>query len=129
MESRPYTLRGCLTGLFFITFAVVVCGGVSFFAIDQKCIGDSTRWLPDYPQATLVVQEYTVLRPFGIGATARVLYSPDDENTVRRWYIDTWGRVGAENSDRGWASPSYFVSKAEDGAGSSITLYSECASR
>ena len=114
--------------MFFIMLGIVVCSAVTFTVIDQKCLADSTRWLPDYPKATLVSQEYDFLRPFGIGETVRQLYSPDAANVVRRWYGEAWAKIGEENPDLGLAQPGYIVSEA-DSTGSTIMLYSECASR
>lgn len=122
-------LRGCLVLSLLMLLGVLGIGGGFYAAIDISCVAAANEWLPDYPDAELVEETYSFLRPWGVGETTRILYSPDAPFDVSIWY-----REGdRERSDEG-KSPTdgparmrWFVRETEDG-GSTILLTSNCSS-
>lgn len=123
-----YTRRGCLR--FFIALLVAFSAVVFllYFWVDSTCLSSADTWLNDYPGSTLVSQEYSFVRPFGIGETVRVIYSSTTVNAVRQWYLDeddVRARRGQSRSD-GPAWMRWFADDADDG-GTIVILRSECA--
>lgn len=130
MDERPAGCRRTLLSLVVIIGSIIVCvGGVSF-ALDGTCVSSLGPRTPIYPGATTVSERHTMMRPFGMGETVMILYSDDDSTTIRDWYARTVGGVLRENSQKGvrvYGTANWDVSTAEDGVGSQIILYSNCA--
>jgi len=127
-ESR-YTTRGCFLGMLMIILGIIGCGSIFFVAVDSSCVSDADLWLVDYPNSRLEYETYTFLRPFGIGRTQRVLFSPDPINAVRAWYMDRDRRLIEANNikNRNYARLAYLLDTAPDGEGTIIALVSTCA--
>ncbi len=107
--------------------AVLLCIAAVFFALDRRCSADIARWLPLYPNAQLVEEQYNAFRPRSVGTTLTVMKSPDDPDTVRRWYSRQRAKEDAIDPSRGLATANVSVSENPDGPGSMIYLYSQCA--
>lgn len=125
-ESTRYTYRGCFLSVIWIVVGIAVLASLIVFQLDSSCRATSLAALPDYPGATLVYEEYSLLRPWGIGETYRVLRSGDSLNDIRNWYIQNSdtpvqsGRpIGVDNALLFW-----FV--RPDGDQSRIVLGSAC---
>ena len=129
--STGYSTRTWIIFMIGVFFAITACGLFVYIGYDVSCHNDANTWLPDYPDAEFVSEEYTFFRAWGIGETNRTLYSPDPVVTVRQWYINNNIRLADETgqrSDNSLALLRYFVRESEDREGSTIVLYSECAS-
>ena len=88
--------------------------------------------LPLYPNAEITVQRYNMFRPRGMGETYIELVSPDDPDTVSRWYGSTAGRYSREavrTNDFTYrlATAERAIGWTEDRTGSLIQLYGTCA--
>lgn len=127
--------RGCL-GCLGIMLGMLVCGGVVYLSVDRVCYAGITRRVPIYPQATQVWLSHNMLFPWGMGTTVGTFESPDDAETVRRWYGEHMREY--MRSDAVSSSPltsaqvrlsqaRWDVTEAEDGTGSQIILYGVCA--
>jgi hypothetical protein len=117
---------------FFLTIVIIIvgsliCTGVFTMTIDTVCQRNAAEWIPLYPNAEVVAENKTFLNAFGVGVTQTTLYSPDNVNEVREWYMDT-RRSNEANPTNLLATMRYSVSEVEEG-GSTIFLYSECAWR
>lgn len=124
-----YSVRGCLS--MFLVFAVgsLLCMGSVMVAADIGCVNNANTWLPDYPDAELVRQDYTMLRAFGLGETTRILYSTEELGVVRRWYQDTTTQLAVDGKTRvGVARANWRVTEPDDGNGALIILSQDCAS-
>ncbi|MFW5747997.1 MAG: hypothetical protein ACOCYT_00130 [Chloroflexota bacterium] len=104
--------------------ATVVLLSVFTLTLDQMCVNEMKRFMPIYPDAEIISQEYNFLRPYGIGETVMLLYSADDSRTVGGWY----GRhIGMElREGRNLVRNEWSVVRAEDRQGSQIILYGRC---
>lgn len=129
IDRKGCTLRGLLLSFVFIPVGILLCSTSVYVMVDFSCKGDASLWLVDYPNSERVDQIYTGVRPFGLGATIRVLRSPDSRNVVWRWYMDR----NQELSYQGHTSANSFtrvniqVSTIVGGEGGSrIELTSEC---
>lgn len=127
-ESR-YTARGCLLVLVMIIISISACGGVFYVAVDASCVSDAELWLADYPYSVVQQETFTFFRPFGIGQTTRLLYSPDPINAVRAWYMARDTRLIGEGNikNRGYARVTYLLRESSVGSGTDIILRSSCA--
>lgn len=125
-ESR-YTAKSLIPSLLLIVIGIAVLAALLGYRLDSSCRAQALAALPDYPGATLVSEQYTGLRAWGIGETLRILSSPDTPDTVTGWYRrqpDTWPLPGAahteENALVGW-------NVRDDGSGGSrIVLAGSC---
>ena len=121
--------KGCLLFLLISIMGVFLCMVTVYAGVEYSCQRDATQWLVDYPGSELVEEEYSWLRPFGIGRTVRTLYSIDARTDVNRWYsqyrleLDREGKV----LNDGFATMRWQIANASDGEGTSIRLSSECA--
>lgn len=133
MEYAPhdsrYTTRGCLLGILMIVLGIIGCGSIFYVAVDTSCVSDADLWLVDYPNSRLQEETFSFFRPFGIGQTTRVLYSPDPINAVRDWYMDRDRRlIEAGNvKNRNYARMAYLLDNAPGDDGTVIALVSNCA--
>lgn len=84
--TTRYTYRGCFFSVIWIIVGIFVLTGFLSYQLDSSCRSTAFAALPDYPGATLVYEEHSLLRPWGIGETYRVLVSEDNANDIRRWY-------------------------------------------
>ncbi|MEQ8672229.1 MAG: hypothetical protein RLP44_01265 [Aggregatilineales bacterium] len=124
-----YSLRGCFTMVVVFLVGITFCMGSVLIAADVSCVSNASTWLPEYPDAELVSQDYTMVRAFGIGETTRILYTEEDLGVVRRWYQDTITDLAVEGKSRvGVARSNWRVTEPEDGNGSLIILAQDCAS-
>lgn len=127
MESRRSNYNYCLT-LTLITVGIILCIVAVLGIVDQGCVDAANDWIPYYPNATIIKEEYTYLRPFGIGNTSVELRSPDSRSTVFRWYIDHISEVSKEQSrSQLIAELDWQVTENADGT-STIMLSSFCFS-
>ncbi|NJL57793.1 hypothetical protein HC928_23680 [bacterium] len=122
-------LRGCLLLSLLMLLGLLGIGGGFYAAIDISCVSAAAEWLPDYPGAELVEQTHSFIRPWGVGETTRILYTPDAPFDVNTWYRDgdlERTREG-KSPTSGPARMRWFVREADDG-GSTILLFSNCSS-
>lgn len=128
-EYRPYTAKGCFFIMIAIVFGIFGLGTAWYVVVDVSCVTQANRWLPDYPGAEFISEDYTFVRAWGIGETTRVLYTEDDSGTVRAWYSDRYRELDDEGYTRtdATARMRYVVRTADEG-GSVITLLSNCSS-
>ena len=108
-----------------ILSGIFLCTGVLFFTTDATCLRNTSQWIPIYPNAEVVEERKTFLTTFGMGVTQVTLSTPDDPNTVRKWYLETRAQNEA-NPTNLLATMRYLVREGENG-GSTIILSSECA--
>lgn len=125
-HTQAYSLKGCLTIFALIMLGIVVLVVGATLGFDQACVSAGETWLPGYPGAELVEERYSFLRMFGAGTSRRVLYTPDDELTVRRWYQESDNANSANNASRGGASFRVQLQEAA-GGGTNIIMHFECA--
>lgn len=126
--GRLRRLGGCLL-LILIIFG---CLGVSVFTLDQLCYVTLSQRLPLYPDAEITVERHNMFRARGMGETYMELVSPDDPDTVSRWYGSTAGRYQREavrTNDPLYrlATAERAIGSTEDRDGSLIQLYGTCA--
>ncbi|GEM_PF-1086237 len=129
-NSRRSAL-GCLM----IVAAVIVCGGLLSFGLDRICVGYLPQRLPIYPNATVTFRDHNLFTEFGMGNTVLILDSPDEPDVVRAWYATQTGtflRASLDESDpivsigRRIARVDWDVTRAEDGTGTQIILFTTC---
>ncbi len=125
VPAKMFSLKAFLL----IIAGVFVCVSVTTFYIDAKCASDISRWLPTYPNAEVVSVEHDFFRPLAMGETTMILWSSDDATTIRSWHTDTLLSVENENPNRGMVSVNWRVVPDQENGGSTIRMYSECASR
>lgn len=123
--DRPHG-RSYLIVIMLISFGICGLTSAITYFYDSTCRAGASNWLPVYPNATLVQENYSFLTMHGIGVTEREFYSPDDYLEVRRWYQNENTIAGRENRTRGGSSLDYRAVEAE-GGGTQIRLISECA--
>ena len=121
-------MGGCLV----IVLAVVLCGGGATLVVDQLCYSTLSNRLPIYPDAEIRVERHNFFRAFGMGETYVELYTPDDGDTVGRWYGETAARYSRQAVQRNdftyrLASAERSFRRAEDEVGTFIQLYGACA--
>lgn len=114
-----------MLSILLIFVGIFVCISIIFVIADTSCRSQTAAWMPMYPDAEVVEERKTFLNTFGIGVTQVTLSTPDDPNTVRKWYLDTRARNEA-NPTNLLATMRYLVREGENG-GSTIILSSECA--
>ncbi len=125
-RDRPtYSLRSCMLSILLIFVGIFLCVSVVFVVADTSCRNNTAMWIPMYPDAEVVEERKTFLNTFGMGVTQVTLSTPDDPNTVRKWYLDTRAQNEA-NPTNLLATMRYLVREGENG-GSTIILSSECA--
>lgn len=125
-ETFRYTPRVVLLTMLFFCAGIFACSAALTMVLDVVCTRNASDWLPRYPDSTIVVENYTFMRPFGVGITRMQLYTPDNETVVRDWYIDTRGKNEA-NPVNLLATMNYSVRRDPESGGSMIRLQSECA--
>lgn len=124
--GRP--LFGCLI----IALLVIACIGSISIVLDQACQSTLNQRLPLYPGAEIVTERYSFFSRFGVGETYLELYSPDDPDTVQRWYGRTTGQItrqAALTNDPIYrlAVSRFRVRRDANGTGGSeITLLGQC---
>jgi hypothetical protein len=105
---------------------VLIIGAVIFGIADYACNRTIETWTPIYPNAEVVALDYNFIRPRGMGVTNMTLNSPDDAETVRKWYLDNLTKLSRENAGRGSGTNSWNIDEGPDGEGSLIYLSSRC---
>lgn len=107
-----------------ILLGVLACLGLLSAGVDQICVNEAKLWMPRYPGASVVQEEYSLLRPFGIGITDLVLHSEDERDTVSQWYVanrrENRDQRRSRLSDMTWRTAS-----APNG-GTFIYMHAEC---
>ncbi len=127
-NNSTYTPRGCLLMMGVLSLGVLGCISVLLVSIDVSCHNAAQVELVDYPGSELVSEEWSLLRPFGLGETTRILYSADESREVRIWYQQYRTRLSADGQiGRSIANLRFRVEDASGGEGSTIVLYSDCA--
>lgn len=111
---------------------VMLCVSSATVAIDGFCWNIMTKKLPIYPDATVAVQRYSFIQPFGVGDTIIVLETEDSPPDVRTWYgqtvsVNERDAQTRQNPFYHMARGFWSVTTAEDGTGSQITLSGSCA--
>jgi len=115
---------------------MLVCGSVLYVTVDRVCYAGITRRVPVYPEATQVWLSHNMLFPWGMGTTVGTFESPDDVETVRRWYgvhMREFARTDAVSSSPVTSAQvrmtqaRWDVTPAEDGSGTQIILFGQCA--
>jgi len=128
-ESRyHWSKKGCLLLPLLMLVAIALCFTSIGVVVDVSCAKDAKVWLVDYPNAEVVSQEHSWLRPFGMGTTHRVLYTPDSRITVFRWYQDHDMELNRQQEwrDDGIATMRWRLFTVPDNEGTYIELYSDC---
>jgi hypothetical protein len=128
-------LKRILLSTLGITIAVILSVAALTLAIDIHCSNDSYYWMPIYPGAELLEtsqQGYFRLR--GMGVTQQTYLSADSPTEIRAWYREYNREITAnvhnENPDapaENFSWNNYTLALDEDGTGTIITYYSECA--
>jgi hypothetical protein len=121
-------MGGCLI----IVLAMLLCSGGAILAVDQMCYTTLSNRLPIYPGAEIRVERHNFFRAFGMGETYLELHTPDDSDTVGRWYGGTAGAYSREavrtnNFTYRLASAERSFRRAEGEDGTFIQLYGACA--
>jgi hypothetical protein len=139
MPKRKYgadnSVGGILRSVFYIMLAVV--GLFVFFigAADVQCHNDINMRMPVYPDSELInVEESGFFRLRGMGLLYAEYSTPDNPETIRRWYGSYLYDLRAElreqgeygNPATGLATTMYSVREKDDGTGSIITQQAEC---
>lgn len=127
-ETPKYTAKSMLLALSMIFLGILACVAVTTLAADEVCHRSANIWIPPYPGAQVISEQYTFARPFGIGATRQMLHTPDELNTVSRWYIDVRVNASLAGEENPFAILNYYVAEAE-GGGTTILRTSECATQ
>ncbi|MBL8145722.1 MAG: hypothetical protein JNL34_04985 [Anaerolineae bacterium] len=127
--------RGCL-GCLVILMGMLVCGGIVYLTVDRVCYAGITRRVPVYPDVTTIRTTHNMLFEYGMGTTVGIYESVDDPETVRRWYathMREYMRADAVSSSPLTSAQvrltqaRWDVTEAEDGTGSQIILFGQCA--
>lgn len=108
-----------------LIFASVVCIGGILVTAGFQCAGDVEAWIPYYPEAEVVAQNYDLI-PRVLGSGATVLVSQDDVETVKQFYRDHTIEMLQSGRGRGLAGTDWQVVENPEGDGSQITLFSSC---
>ena len=111
--------------LILIFIAVTVCILATFAVIDTRCSTDIARWIPLYPNAQIVEEEYN-FRQRATGITSMLLWTTDSADAVRRWYYEQRFAESQKDPNRGLATTSFTVQSDTERGGSVIYLYSRC---
>lgn len=123
-------LQGPALGCLVILAAVVLCGGITFFAADRICYGNLSQRLPVYPNATVTSRTHNLFTEFGMGITVVVLDTPDTPETVRSWYAVETGsyvREALRNNTPFFRMAQGSATINSNGSGGSqIILYGTC---
>lgn len=129
LGSQGHRARGCLATMLLILVGLLGCIGSLYVLADNSCVNAANVWLPDYPGSRLVSEEYSWLRPFGVGETSRLLITPDDPDQVRRWYYQEDIAKGSRglSRDRNIAVLRWTVSRDSQTGSAIIRLFSSCA--
>jgi len=131
MDREAPGCRRMLIATLIITGLMMACLVVTTLGIDGMCVADIGPRMPIYPGATVISERHSMLRPYGMGETVIILYSADDPQLVTGWYGRTVGGALRENLSKGitrqFGGTNWTVTRAEDGTGSQIILYSKCA--
>lgn len=89
IDRRPDGCLALLLSTVAITLASVFCFASLALGLDGLCMARLRSGLPVYPNARVIVENHSFLNTFGLGESSMVLNSPDDVETVRRWYYET----------------------------------------
>lgn len=125
--------RKALLSLAVIPLVMLLCISGTVLGLDSLCYSTTSRLLPAYPGAEVVLERYNFLRAFGIGETIMVLETGDDLEIVREWQARQYAsvaRAAAQGTGRiafNMTDANYEVTALEDRPGSQITLSSVCA--
>lgn len=111
--------------MIFVLIAVVVCIVSVVVVIDVRCSTDIARWLPLYPNAQVVEEEYNFRRRAS-GITITVLRTTDPTNVVLKWYYQQRFAEADKDPNRGLAVTNFSVEADPEGNGTLIYLYSRC---
>jgi hypothetical protein len=128
-RETNYGIKGCLLVVGMMIVSVFMCIFLIYVSVDISCVNNAGKWMIDYPGAELIEETYSGIRPFGIGFTQRTIYTTDDLNDVRSWYLanDRQLNDGGEaiTGGMGRMGRSY---RAAPGGGTNIELSQECSS-
>jgi hypothetical protein len=111
--------------LILICIAVAVCILGTFVVIDTRCSSDIARWIPLYPNAQIVEEDYNFRRR-ATGITSMLLWTADEPDAVRRWYFRQRSAEADKDPNRGLATTNFTVQTDFERGGSVIYLYSRC---
>jgi len=129
MERQPRGCKRSLLSVFVIIGAIILCVGGTTLGLDGICVADVAPRMVYYPGATVISENHTFFREFGMGETGIVLHSDDDPEKVRSWYAVTISDILKQRGSGGtFGAVKWLVQAGEDGKGSDIALYSKCAS-
>ena len=128
MERQPRGCKQSLLSVFAVIGAIVLCIGGTTLGLDGACVADVAPRMVVYPGATLVSENHTFFREYGMGETGIVLHSDDDPEKVRSWYAVTISDILRKRGTTGtFGAVKWLVQASNDGKGSDIALYSKCA--
>jgi hypothetical protein len=108
-----------------ILVAVVLCVVGAVAVIDIRCSTDIARWLPLYPNAQIIQEDYNFRRRAS-GITTMVLHTTDPTNVVFKWYYQQRFTEADKDPNRGLAATNFNVVADRENGGSLIYLYSRC---
>lgn len=126
-DRFQYTPRIVILTLFLFCGGTLLCTGIFYLGLDFVCVNDAQTWIPPYPDAEVVSEDYNFLRPFGVGITQIQLYTTDARQDIVSWYGQARSGLGINATSL--ATMNYTISEADDGEGHIISLSSECAWR
>ena len=62
---------GCMPFMGSITIGLFVIIGGLYLWVDTSCVSSADTWLNDYPASQFIDEDYSFIRPFGIGDKPR----------------------------------------------------------
>lgn len=126
--STGCTFRYLILSLAIIMLSTLLCTLSTIAYIDYNCVHNGERWLPLYPGAQILQENDGYFRRFGFGDTMLVLYTLDDNNTVRKWYMEHSRQARMHYRTSGLAETDWAVILTPGQAGSTIVLTQHCVS-
>lgn len=120
------TFRYLVTSTLLIIVMVFLCVVSTVTYIDYNCYSNGKAWLPIYPGAEILSEEDGYFRRYGFGSTTLVLHTPDDNNTVRRWYIEHQRQTRIERRTSGFAEVDWAVIRTPNQPGTTVVLTHFC---
>lgn len=128
MSENPTgcTFRYLVSSTLIIVLATVFCVSSTVAYVDYDCVKNGKAWLPIYPDAEIISEQDGYFRRYGFGTTTLVLHTPDDNNTVRKWYIAHQRKTRIERGTTGLAEIDWAVIRTPKESGTTLVLTLYC---
>lgn len=128
-QATGCTLQYLILSIIIIILATVVCVVSTVAYIDYDCAKNGKKWLPLYPGSEIIQEKQGYFRRYGFGETILVLHTPDDNNTVRKWYITQQRKNRLKYRSSGLAETDWAVIRTPNEAGTTVILTLGCVSK